>query len=52
MDKVQNLSDLECNMQPLKPFRVDCWGAVQLSLLGTAAANRPIVPAPDDYDDG
>jgi hypothetical protein len=25
---------------------------VQLSPLGTAATNRPIVPAPDDYDDG
>jgi hypothetical protein len=25
---------------------------VQLGLLGTAATNRPIVPAPDDYDDG
>jgi hypothetical protein len=24
---------------------------VQLGLLGTAATNRPIVPAPDDYDD-
>jgi hypothetical protein len=26
-------------------------GGVQLSLLGTAATNRPIVPAPGDYDD-
>jgi hypothetical protein len=25
---------------------------VQLGPLGTAATNRPIVPAPDDYDDG
>jgi hypothetical protein len=25
---------------------------VQLGPLGTAAANRPIVPAPDDYDNG
>jgi hypothetical protein len=27
-------------------------GAVQLDPLGTAATNRPIVPAPGDYDDG
>jgi hypothetical protein len=27
-------------------------GAVQLGPLGTAATNRPIVPAPGDYDDG
>jgi hypothetical protein len=27
-------------------------GGVQLSPLGTAATNRPIVPAPGDYDDG
>jgi hypothetical protein len=27
-------------------------GGVQLGLLGTAATNRPIVPAPGDYDDG
>jgi hypothetical protein len=27
-------------------------GGVQLGPLGTAAANRPIVPAPGDYDDG
>jgi hypothetical protein len=27
-------------------------GGVQLGPLGTAATNRPIVPAPDDYDDG
>jgi hypothetical protein len=27
-------------------------GGVQLGLLGTAAINRPIVPAPCDYDDG
>jgi hypothetical protein len=25
---------------------------VQLGPLGTAATNRPIVPAPGDYDDG
>jgi hypothetical protein len=25
---------------------------VQLGLLGTAVTNRPIVPAPGDYDDG
>jgi hypothetical protein len=25
---------------------------IQLCPLGTAATNRPIVPAPDDYDDG
>jgi hypothetical protein len=25
---------------------------VQLDPLGTAATNRPIVPAPGDYDDG
>jgi hypothetical protein len=27
-------------------------GGVQLGALGTAATNRPIVPAPGDYDDG
>jgi hypothetical protein len=27
-------------------------GGVQLGSLGTAATNRPIVPAPGDYDDG
>jgi hypothetical protein len=27
-------------------------GEVQLDPLGTAATNRPIVPAPGDYDDG
>jgi hypothetical protein len=27
-------------------------GGVQLGPLGTAATNRPLVPAPGDYDDG
>jgi hypothetical protein len=27
-------------------------GGVQLGPLGTAATNRPIVPAPSDYDNG
>jgi hypothetical protein len=27
-------------------------GGVQLGPLGTAATNRPVVPAPGDYDDG
>jgi hypothetical protein len=27
-------------------------GGVQLGPLGTMATNRPIVPAPGDYDDG
>jgi hypothetical protein len=27
-------------------------GGVQLGPLGTTATNRPIVPAPADYDDG
>jgi hypothetical protein len=27
-------------------------GGVQLGPLGTTASNRPIVPAPGDYDDG
>jgi hypothetical protein len=27
-------------------------GGVQLGPFGTVATNRPIVPAPDDYDDG
>jgi hypothetical protein len=27
-------------------------GGVQLGPFGTAATNRPIVSAPDDYDDG
>jgi hypothetical protein len=27
-------------------------GGVQLGPLSTAATNRPIVPAPGDYDDG
>jgi hypothetical protein len=28
------------------------WGGVQLGPLGTAATNRPIVPAPGDCEDG
>jgi hypothetical protein len=28
------------------------WGGVHLGPLGTTATNRPIVPAPGDYDDG
>jgi hypothetical protein len=32
-------------------FRI-VWGRVQLGPFGTAATNRPIVPAPGDYDDG
>jgi hypothetical protein len=28
------------------------WGGIQLGPLGFAATNRPIVPAPGDYDDG
>jgi hypothetical protein len=37
--------------------RLTAWAMVrpcgaQLRPLGTTAANRPIVPAPDDYDDG
>jgi hypothetical protein len=28
------------------------WGGVQLGPLGAAATNRPIVPAPGDYEDG
>jgi hypothetical protein len=27
-------------------------GGIQLGPLGTATTNRPIVPAPGDYDDG
>jgi hypothetical protein len=27
-------------------------GGIQLCQLGTVATNRPIVPAPGDYDDG
>jgi hypothetical protein len=27
------------------------WGGVQLGPFGTAATNRPIVPAPGDYDE-
>jgi hypothetical protein len=27
-------------------------GGIQLGPLGTVATNRPIVPAPGDYDDG
>jgi hypothetical protein len=34
-------------------FLIDIMGGgVQLGPLGTAASNRPIVPAPGDYDDG
>jgi hypothetical protein len=36
-------------------FKLVYWGGgggVQLGPLGTAATNRPIVPAPGDYDDG
>jgi hypothetical protein len=28
------------------------WSGVQLGQLGTAATNRPVEPAPGDYDDG
>jgi hypothetical protein len=28
------------------------WSGVQLGPLGTAATNRPVVPAPGDYGDG
>jgi hypothetical protein len=28
------------------------WGGVQSGPLGTEATNRPIMPAPDNYDDG
>jgi hypothetical protein len=36
------------------PFFLNLYsgGGVQLGPLGTAATNRPIVPAPVDYDDG
>jgi hypothetical protein len=33
-------------------FLIEGWGGVQFGILGTAATNRPIVPAPDDYDVG
>jgi hypothetical protein len=34
-------------------FKMVYWGGgIQMGPLGTAAANRPIVSAPDDYDDG
>jgi hypothetical protein len=45
--------------RPKNPSSVVCiflicivGGEVQLSPLGTAATNRPIVPVPCDYDDG
>jgi hypothetical protein len=28
------------------------WGGVQLGPLGTSATNWPVVPVPDDYEDG
>jgi hypothetical protein len=37
---------------PLRFFNWYSGGRVQLGPLGTAATNRPIVPAPGDYDDG
>jgi hypothetical protein len=33
-------------------FNSNSEGGVQVGPLGTAATNRPIVPAPSDYDDG
>jgi hypothetical protein len=33
-------------------FKLVWGGGVQLGPLSTAATNRPIVPAPGDYDDG
>jgi hypothetical protein len=33
-------------------FLIGMGGGVQLGPLGTTVANRPIVPAPSDYDDG
>jgi hypothetical protein len=52
---------LNCgSKQQLSPFQTRNYiflnwysgGWSQLSPLGTAATNRPIVPAPGDYDDG
>jgi hypothetical protein len=48
-------------MEHLRRFLPECGffflvrivgGGVQLGPFGTAATNRPIVPAPGDYDDG
>jgi hypothetical protein len=40
-------------IQKLIIFLIDIVGCgVQLGQIGTAATNRPIVPAPGDYDDG
>jgi hypothetical protein len=33
-------------------FLIVIVGVVQLGPLGTAATDRPVVPAPGDYDDG
>jgi hypothetical protein len=33
-------------------IKLNWYSGVQLGPLGTAATNRPIVPAPGDYDDG
>jgi hypothetical protein len=41
------------NFDPISVFfNMYRGGGVQLGPLGTAATNRPIVPAPGDYDDG
>jgi hypothetical protein len=37
---------------PTLTFGIGGGGGVQLGPLGTVATNRPIVPAPGDYDDG
>jgi hypothetical protein len=46
------LSPRECTSVLLENIFLLVGGGVQLGLLGTAATNRPIVPAPGDYDDG
>jgi hypothetical protein len=44
---------IKIRKQYIKFFLIDIvGGGVQLGSLGTTATNRPIVPAPGDYDDG
>jgi hypothetical protein len=51
---MQHLYVITCYSTPnpfYQTFRI-LRGEIQLGPLDTAATNRPIVPAPGDYDDG
>jgi hypothetical protein len=49
----QHSGEQNCHSK-IKFFKIGIaeWGGVHLGPLGTAATNRPTVPAPGDYDDG